>query len=349
MRWPYDPDRARPTLRDLVSRRVRVPRYRPLRDPIAMTLDALFSAGRIGSLALRNRIVDGADGLEPVRARRHAGRPHARLLRGARARRRGARDRRGRGDRVAARRGEPEPARRLRRPLPARPRAARRTHPRARREGGARSSSTPGASRRATSSAGRPLLGAFGSAADGGRPVPRPRARRRARRDRGLLPARREAALPGDGRGRHRVGASSASRTRPSARSAPASTASSCTPATATCSRRSSRRTTTGAATQYGGPLAESRAAPAGDRSPRCARRVGAGFPIWCRHGRRRARRARRHQRSRTRSARRELAEAAGLDAVHVSAYADPGIGRRLHRRAARPRAGWLPRRSPRA
>jgi 2,4-dienoyl-CoA reductase-like NADH-dependent reductase (Old Yellow Enzyme family)/thioredoxin reductase len=75
----------------------------------------------------------------------------------------------------------------------------------------------------------------------------------------------------------------------------------------------------------YGGPL-EGRARLLLETIREVRERVGAGFPLWARLD---ARELRVPDGISAEDARRtaELAEAAGLDAIHVSAYADPGSG----------------------
>jgi len=76
---------------------------------------------------------------------------------------------------------------------------------------------------------------------------------------------------------------------------------------------------------EYGGPLAN-RARLLGEVIRAVKGRVGSGFPVWCRLD---AREFRTENGITTLDGRRaaELAEAAGADAIHVSAYADPTSG----------------------
>ena len=114
-------------------------------------------------------------------------------------------------------------------------------------------------------------------------------------------------------------------RRRAARASGPASTASSCTPATATCCTRSSRPHSNQRDDRWGGSV-EARAELLVEvvRAVRAA--VGPDFPLWARDRRVRGaprpgpaarRRARRHGRS---------AVDAGLDAIHVTAYGEPMV-----------------------
>ena len=302
------------------------PGHRHLHRPAVVSgFDRLLSPGPPRVAGARQPHRAEPDGHEPRRARRHRRRRPGGLVRGPGTRRRRPADRRvGRGglsrrvhrrppDRRVRRRAppgaaapgrrRPPPRRRHRRPA----RAQRHAEPARHRRG----PTAAGAVEEAATRARRALRHAHAGGVGGG--------------DGAVRVAERRLLREGGHRRRSDLGGRPVRRRRHPRASAPGSTASSCTPATATSLHSFLTPEQQPARRPLGRVGRGARRAPRRGRCGRCAPPLGPTFPLWARIGAFEAHRDP-GQTMEDSLVAMGLAVDAGLDAIHVTAYGEPMV-----------------------